>query len=148
MIHAPTASMQGLHLVADLQGCACAPGLLSDVAALTQQLRGAVLAVGLTIVGEAFHRFPDNGAQPGGVTGTVLLAESHVALHTWPEFGVVTLDVYVCNYSADNTGRAEQLMATLVSLFQPVALSSQRLLRCVQDAESWNSRPGTGGSGK
>lgn len=131
MIHAPTASMQGLHLVADLQGCACEPGLLSDEAVLTQHLRRAVLAAGLTVVGEAFHRFPDNGAQPGGVTGTVLLAESHVAMHTWPEFGVVTLDVYVCNYSADNTVRAEQLMEALLALFSPAGVSRQRLLRCV-----------------
>jgi spermidine synthase len=41
-----------------------------------------------------------------GVTGTVLLAESHLAIHTWPETGSVTIDVYVCNFSADNSGKA------------------------------------------
>lgn len=123
--------MQGLHLVADLQGCACASGLLSDEPALTQHLRAAVLATGLSVVGEAFYRFPDCGAQPGGVTGTLLLAESHVALHTWPEFGVVTLDVYVCNHSADNTARAEQLMAALLALFRPAAVKQQQLQRCL-----------------
>jgi len=52
-----------------------------------------VQAAGLTPVDGVFHRFP----LPGGVTGVVLLAESHVAVHTWPERGAVTLDVYVCN---------------------------------------------------
>ena len=123
--------MQGLHLVADLQACACAPALLSDAPALARLARDAVLTAGLTVVGEAFHRFPDAGEQAGGVTGTLLLAESHVALHTWPEFGVVTLDVYVCNYSADNSVRAEQLMDALLRLFQPAAARRQQLLRCV-----------------
>lgn len=123
--------MKGLHLLADLQGCACLPALLSDAQRLAAQARAAVQVAGLTVVGEAFHRFPDAGAQPGGVTGSLLLAESHVALHTWPEFGVVTLDVYVCNYSADNSARAEHLMAMLVSLFQPRAVERQQFLRCV-----------------
>ena len=51
--------------------------------------------------------------QPGGITGTILLAESHLAIHTWPERAGVTLDVYVCNFTADNTGKAEQLFEAL-----------------------------------
>ena len=43
--------------------------------------------------------FPGLGGQRGGVTGVVLLAESHVAIHTWPELGNVTLDIYVCNFN-------------------------------------------------
>jgi S-adenosylmethionine decarboxylase proenzyme len=119
----------GLHLVADLQGCTCALSFLCDAESLAKQLRDAVSAAGLTFVGEAFHRFADTGAQPGGVTGALLLAESHVALHTWPEIGVVTLDVYVCNYSADNTARAEQLMVELIALFSPESVVRQQLLR-------------------
>ena len=46
----------------------------------------------MTVVGDSFHQF-----EPQGVTGTVLLAESHLAIHTWPEQGFVTIDVYVCN---------------------------------------------------
>ena len=58
---------------------------------------------GLTIVGDSFHQFA-----PQGVTGTVLLAESHLAIHTWPEHGFVTVDVYVCNLATDNTAKAER----------------------------------------
>ena len=47
------------------------------------------------------------------MTGTVLLAESHLAIHTWPEAGFVTVDVYVCNYTTDNTAKAERVFKAL-----------------------------------
>jgi len=49
----------------------------------------------------------------------VLLAESHLCVHTWPESRSVSLDVYVCNFGADHSARAEQLMAALLELFEP-----------------------------
>ena len=53
------------------------------------------------------------------VTGTVVLAESHFALHTWPEIRGVTLDVYVCNFSADNSALAHGLFAETIAAFTP-----------------------------
>jgi spermidine synthase len=53
------------------------------------------------------------------VTGTVLLAESHLAIHTWPETGSVTIDVYVCNFSADNSGKARRLMEGVIEALRP-----------------------------
>ncbi len=76
-----------------------------------------VSGAGLTAVGTLFHRFDDQGTGHGGVTGVVLLAESHLALHTWPELQAVTLDVYVCNLGADNSARAERLMQALIDAF-------------------------------
>jgi S-adenosylmethionine decarboxylase proenzyme len=75
---------------------------------------GAALAAGLTVVGECFYQF-----EPQGVTGTVLLAESHLAIHTWPEMGSVTIDVYVCNYTTDNTAKAERLFQLLERKLHP-----------------------------
>ena len=49
----------------------------------------------------------------------VVLAESHLSIHTWPEKRFVTLDVFVCNLNCDNRAKARQLFATLVALFQP-----------------------------
>ncbi len=49
----------------------------------------------------------------------MLLAESHLAIHTWPEFAAVTLDVYVCNRDIDNSARARALLAALEALFAP-----------------------------
>jgi spermidine synthase len=91
--------------------------------------RSAVDRVGLTYVADKFFTFPASDGQPGGVTGTVLLAESHIALHTWPETASVTLDVYVCNFMQDNSGKAEDLMRELVRQFHPGSETSNRIIR-------------------
>lgn len=70
---------------------------------------------GLTVVGDYFHQFGDGG----GVTGVVVLAESHLSVHTWPEKRYVTVDVYVCNYTTDNRAKAHRLFDDLLSTFQP-----------------------------
>ncbi|NUP87252.1 MAG: adenosylmethionine decarboxylase, partial [Burkholderiaceae bacterium] len=101
--------MQGLHLTADLHGCPRGLPFMTDVAALRALCVQAVAEAGLTAVGELFHRY-DTG---GGITGVVLLAESHLAVHTWPELDAVTLDVYVCNYGRDNSERARRLAIAL-----------------------------------
>lgn len=49
----------------------------------------------------------------------MLLAESHLAIHTWPEHGFVTVDVYVCNLASDNSAKAEQLFRSLESALKP-----------------------------
>jgi S-adenosylmethionine decarboxylase len=107
--------MHGLHLTADLRGCSTELPSMTDPAALRSLCLGAVRDAGLLPVGELFHTFP----HPGGVTGVVLLAESHLAVHTWPELEAATLDVYVCNLGADNSARAEALMDALVAAFAP-----------------------------
>jgi S-adenosylmethionine decarboxylase len=53
------------------------------------------------------------------VTATVLLAESHLCVHTWPEQGGVTLDVYVCNFGGDHSTKARAVMDALEALFMP-----------------------------
>ncbi len=111
--------MQGLHLTADLYGCRCPAALLIDAGALGELCRSAVANASLTIVVDKYFTFPDYEGQPGGVTGAVLLAESHLALHTWPERGGVTLDVYVCNFTTDNSGKAERLLDDLIIAFAP-----------------------------
>ncbi|MEN9314186.1 MAG: polyamine aminopropyltransferase, partial [Pseudomonadota bacterium] len=128
--------MQGLHLTADLHGCSCDTTLLIDAAALSALCRRAVGDSGLTIVDEKFFTFPDWQGQPGGVTGAVLLAESHLALHTWPERNGVTLDVYVCNFSTDNSGKAEKLMDDLIVAFGPKQVGTNRILRGSADPDS------------
>jgi S-adenosylmethionine decarboxylase len=116
--------MQGLHLTADLRGCAPTRAVMTDTDALRTLCVGAVEAAGLQPVGTLFHRFPG-----GGVTGAVLLAESHLAVHTWPELEAVTVDVYVCNYGADNSARAEALLASIEAAFAPTQRQHHRLLR-------------------
>ncbi|NYT78885.1 polyamine aminopropyltransferase [Alcaligenaceae bacterium] len=121
--------MQGLHLTADLYLCDCDLSLLTQAGPLADMCRGHTLDAGLTLVAEKWHTFPDFQGEPGGVTGMLLLAESHLALHTWPERQGVTLDVYVCNFMGDNSAKAEQLMQTLVDAFKPAKMQRERLLR-------------------
>ena len=123
--------MQGLHLTADLRGCAAASAVMTLPAALRGACLAAVADAGLTPVGELFHRFAPARADaaPSGITGVVLLAESHLAVHTWPELGAATLDVYVCNFGADNSARAEALLAALIGAFAPASVERQALQR-------------------
>lgn len=117
--------MQGLHLTADLAGCPVAAPAFTDPAALRSLCLRLVAEAGLRPVGELFHRFEGGG----GVTGVVLLAESHLAVHTWPELGAVTLDVYVCNFGADNSARARALLAALEQAFAPAQAERHEIAR-------------------
>jgi len=106
--------MNGLHLIGDLTGCRCDPQLLLDGERFRAKCLEMVEASGLTVMDATFHQF-----EGSGFTGTVVLAESHLAIHTWPERQGLTLDVYVCNFSADNSAKARKLFALLVDYFQP-----------------------------
>lgn len=121
--------MQGLHLTADLHDCRCDPRWLTDADALLAACEDRVQAAGLRPVARLAHAFPATAAGPGGVTATVLLAESHLCIHTWPERGAVTLDVYVCNGSGDHAAAARNLEASLLALFVPMRVQQQALRR-------------------
>ena len=120
--------MHGLHLIADLQDCRGATPL-ADPDALRALCLDAIARAGLRAVGSVFHPFVGDHGQPQGVTGVVLLVESHLAVHTWPELRGVTCDVYVCNLGADNSARAEAVMASLVAAFAPREPKIQRVQR-------------------
>jgi len=121
--------MEGLHLTADLQQCGCDARWLLDAEALCGACTEAVRAAGLQAVNQLFHSFPASPLGPGGVTAVVLLAESHLCVHTWPEQRGVTLDVYVCNFGGDHSVRAQALMDALIALFQPAHASRHQLHR-------------------
>ncbi|MEF9996671.1 MAG: adenosylmethionine decarboxylase, partial [Burkholderiaceae bacterium] len=121
--------MQGLHLTGDLFECACSDALFTDIETLASLCRKATADATLTIVDEKFHVFPDWNGEPGGITGTLLLAESHLAIHTWPERRGVTLDVYVCNFTDDNSPKAQQLFDRLMTAFRPKSQVVNRITR-------------------
>lgn len=132
-----TSRPQGTHLTADLAGCAANHPWMCQPEALRAACLQAVAQVGLQAVGERFHGFePAQGHQTAGVTGVVLLAESHLAVHTWPELGVVTLDVFVCNLLSDNAERARWLLDQLVAGFEPQQQARQAIRRAIPDAAS------------
>ena len=116
--------MNGLHLIGDLSGCRCDPRLLLDSAGLRERCVEFVREAGLTTIDTSFHQFDG-----GGFTGIVLLAESHAAIHTWPERQGLTLDVYVCNYSADNSEKARKLFDAIVGIYQPTEVARHEIDR-------------------
>ena len=81
---------QGVHLIADLHEVRSSA--LSDATALEALLREAAAAAGAQVVFGHFHRF---GAE-GGITGVLLLAESHISIHTWPEHAYAAVDIFMC----------------------------------------------------
>lgn len=78
----------GSHVIIDLWGA----DRLDDLAHIERQLRAAAVTAGATVLGSDFHHFQPNG----GVSGVVVLAESHISIHTWPERGFAAVDVFMC----------------------------------------------------
>jgi spermidine synthase len=116
--------MNGLHLVGDLYECRCDPLWMLQTEHARPVLEKQVAEAGLTLVSSEFFAF-----EGGGWTAMLLLAESHLAIHTWPELKAVTLDVYVCNYQRDNATRARKLFDAAVAFFDPKAPVSQDIQR-------------------
>jgi S-adenosylmethionine decarboxylase proenzyme len=94
--------MQGIHPFGELYGCPAQAAVLGSAPLLRELCLRLAREAGLTVVGERFHQFA-----PQGLTGAVLSAESQLAIHTWPERGLVTMDVQVCNDTVGNTAKAE-----------------------------------------
>lgn len=82
----------GTHTLIELHGCDA--HALSDVAVVRALMLEAVKNSGGTHVTDAFHHFT-----PHGVSGVIVIAESHVTIHTWPEHGYAAADVFTCGQS-------------------------------------------------
>ena len=120
--------MNGLHLIAELHDCRCEPHLLFSVEALRDLCLAVCAVPGLTPVGQVFHQF-GSATEPAGATGAVILAESHLAVHTWPELSAVTLDLYVCNFSQDNSAAARAACQRLIAAFAPERIEQREVMR-------------------
>lgn len=84
----------GRHVLAELFGCEI--DLLNDVDAIRKAMVAAAKSAGAEVVGEFFHQF-----SPHGVSGVVVISESHLAVHTWPEHCYVAADVFTCGAAVD-----------------------------------------------
>jgi S-adenosylmethionine decarboxylase proenzyme len=82
----------GQHTLIELHGCDAEK--LRDVAGVRALMIGAVKESGGTYVTDVFHHF-----SPLGVSGVIVIAESHVTIHTWPEHGYAAADVFTCGGS-------------------------------------------------
>ncbi len=108
----------GKHLLIDLYGCPAE--LLNDVAALETVMIEAAHRAGTTVLNTTFHRF-----SPCGVSGVVVIQESHLTIHTWPEQGFVAVDLFTCG-TQTKPGRA---LAYLKRALQSTRSDVQRIER-------------------
>ncbi len=84
----------GRHLIAEFYDCDKA--MLDDVDGIEAGMKNAAYETGATIVNSSFHRF-----LPYGVSGVVVISESHLTIHTWPEYGYAALDFFTCGDHVD-----------------------------------------------
>ncbi len=84
----------GRHLIVEYSDCD--KSRLDDVRLLEESMKEAVRRSGATIVRSVFHRY-----NPQGVSGVVVIAESHMSIHTWPEYGYAAVDFFTCGGTVD-----------------------------------------------
>jgi S-adenosylmethionine decarboxylase proenzyme len=96
----------GHHVLTEFYGCK--PEILDDLKEIKSLMEQAALFSGATIIDSRFHRF-----NPYGISGVVIIAESHFAIHTWPEFNYASIDIYTCGTTVDPWKAYEYLKAHL-----------------------------------
>jgi len=79
----------GTQILLELRDCN--RELLNDLPHIRNSLLQAARDLGATIIGDSFHQF-----SPQGVTGVIAIAESHLCIHTWPEYGYAAVDIFTC----------------------------------------------------
>jgi len=114
-----------LHVLADFFDCRCDESLFSDSVFLRKKMKQVISGVGFTAITSVFHRFKGGG----GVSGVYILAESHCAIHTWPEKRSVGFDLFFCNYTKDNSKKALRAFNNLRAIFKPRRFIKRELRR-------------------
>jgi S-adenosylmethionine decarboxylase len=100
------------------------PNLLLNSSSFVEYLRKVIEREGVRSLGEIVHEFPNKS-----YTVVVALAESHIAIHTWPERHTVQLDVFLCNYANDNTKKCKNIFDAIVSYYSPIETNETLLER-------------------
>lgn len=98
----------GHHILVDLYGCPAEK--LEKLDVVKKLLWNVVKESDFNALGDSWHQF-----QPFGVTGIILLAESHISIHTWPENNSAAVDIFSCS----GTEKAEKAFKTLLKMFTP-----------------------------
>jgi S-adenosylmethionine decarboxylase len=99
----------GVHLLVELKDCNKA--LLNDIQEIGDILVSAAKEAKATIIESRFHQF-----NPFGISGVVIIAESHLTIHTWPEYGFAAVDIFTCG---------DQLIPTVAAAYVIEKLESK-----------------------
>lgn len=114
----------GLHMIGDLYKCDLSLFAELSEKDIEKSISEIIEKCNLNALGSYIHLFEE-----GGFTTIFALAESHISIHTWPEINYVSLDVFVCNYSRDNSQNAKKLYYMICRLFKPRKNSSKIITR-------------------
>lgn len=96
----------GRHILAEFTNCDCKT--LDCTELIEKHLTASARASGATIVQTVFHRY-----NPHGVSGVIVIAESHISIHTWPEYGYAAVDFFTCGEAVDPRKACEHLKSAL-----------------------------------
>ncbi|YCM46329.1 adenosylmethionine decarboxylase [Verrucomicrobiaceae bacterium 227] len=114
----PSHSPHGIHIAMECSGCRA--DLLTDHEALRAAMISCAADAGATVIDSLIHAY-----NPIGLSGVVVIAESHLAVHTWPEIGYASFDIYTCGEES----LAEKIASNLERTFNPASVSRQVLER-------------------
>jgi S-adenosylmethionine decarboxylase len=111
----------GLHILGEFHAPAT---LLQQSSSCKIFFDNLIATFALQKVGEVFHDF-DNG----GFTAVICLTESHLSIHTWPEFELATFDVFLSNYQKDNSEKVREIFKATVTFFEGAIIKQQEVVR-------------------
>ena len=117
-----TAYQPGLHIIAEIENAS--EGQLKGVSSFQEFMNKNIHEFGLSKLGEVYHDF-----EGGGYTAVVCLSESHLSVHTWPEYGRVTYDVFLSNYQKNNDAITRELSQRIQDFFGVAASAIREVTR-------------------
>ncbi len=129
---------KGEHYIVEVSGCN--PEIIGDVKKVQDILIQAAKEANVEIWSVSFHRFP-----PNGVSGVVVISESHLSVHTWPEVGYAAIDIYTCGEQAE----PEKAVEYAVKAFEGKHVHITEITRGLDDGDhmfyhsiiSWEEAP-------
>ncbi len=125
----------GTHLIIELYGCS--RDILRDVQLIREILINSAKLGHATILSDYFHKF----GYEGGVTGIICISESHISIHTWPEYEYAALDIFTCSPKMDPEFIQEKILEALKpkrSVIKKINRGSIRLKQARLDIEISN----------
>lgn len=115
-------SNKGLHILLTLE--TESESLLIDSAGFLEYAKAILETKDVEIVGITDHVFENLS-----FTSAICLKESHMCIHTWPEFKQLTFDVFLCNYLQDNTGKVELIADEICEYFKAKIIQKHKIYR-------------------
>lgn len=118
----------GKHVLVELYDCDSK--LLNDISFIKETMLAAAKKSGATVLGESFHQF-----SPQGVSGVIIIAESHLTIHTWPEHGYAGADIFTCGTRVKPEKAAEVIIARLKPVTHSIVKMDRGNIKCKQKAK-------------